>query len=318
MKNILITGVSGYIGSRVATLLNRDRDVQVLVGTDIREPLPGIHGLDFIKRDIRSSIDDLLTQYSIDTVVHTAFILPPIHDKARMEHVNLDGTIKLLESCSRCGVEHILYTSSSTAYGFHPDNDVPLTEESPLRGNDDFSYSRIKKLIEFHIAGFRKNNPDMTITVLRSCFVVGPGFSNPLAMHLLKKFVFLPGGTFPFQFVHEDDLLDIVMLMLRERKGGIFNVGSSGTLSFREMVSMLGNRLIEVPPGIMYKLNAVAWKLRLSFLSRFPSPALNMVMYPWIVSSDKLARETGYRYRYSTRDAFMDFAKMFRDKKLIK
>ncbi|MEZ4577969.1 MAG: hypothetical protein R2875_08165 [Desulfobacterales bacterium] len=44
--------------------------------------------------------------------------------------------------------EQILYTSSTTAYGFYPDNDQPLTEDSPLRGNDDFTYAKNKKEIE--------------------------------------------------------------------------------------------------------------------------------------------------------------------------
>jgi len=318
MKNVLITGVSGYIGSRVAALLSREDRVRSIAGTDIREPEPRIPGLIFIKRDIRKRLDDILHRHSIDTVVHTAFILPPIHNSTIMESVNLGGTLMLLESCARCGIRHLLYTSSSTAYGFHHDNEVPLCENSPLRGNDDFSYSRIKKMIERHIEAVREDNPDLAITVLRPCFVVGPGFSNPLAQHLQKRIVILPGGSHPLQFVHEDDLLEIIMLMLRNRKDGVYNVGSTGTLSFREMVDMLGNRLIEVKPGLIYVLNALAWKLRLTFLTSFPSPALNMVMHPWIVSSDKLITETGFRYSYTTREAFLDFARTLNDKKRIK
>ncbi|MCU0844342.1 MAG: hypothetical protein MUC76_05380 [Spirochaetes bacterium] len=75
------------------------------------------------------------------------------------------------------------------------------------------------------------------------------------------------------------------------------------------MVSLLGNHLVELPVRLLYPLNAAAWSLRLSFLSEFPSQALDMVRYPWYVSSEKLRRETGFQYRYSSREAFEDFAR---------
>jgi hypothetical protein len=66
----------------------------------------------------------------------------------------------------------------------------------------------------------------------------------------------------------------------------------------------------------MYLLNNLAWYLRLSFISEFPSPSLNMVRYPWIVSSDKLKRVLGYRYKYTTRETFLDFAQAFKKGRL--
>jgi hypothetical protein len=62
----------------------------------------------------------------------------------------------------------------------------------------------------------------------------------------------------------------------------------------------------------MYLLNNMAWYLRLSSISEFPNPALNMVRYPWVVSSQKLTAELGYRYKYTTRETFLDFARAFK------
>ena len=75
------------------------------------------------------------------------------------------------------------------------------------------------------------------------------------------------------------------------------------------MVALLGNVQIRMPFGLMYALTGLAWNLRLSFLAEFPGPALNLLRYPWVVSSEKLYRELGYKYRYTTAEAFEDFVR---------
>ena len=64
----------------VESLIARDW-VEVVVGTDIREPGKRISGCMFYRRDIRDSMDDIFEKERIDTVVHTAYALAPIHNK---------------------------------------------------------------------------------------------------------------------------------------------------------------------------------------------------------------------------------------------
>ena len=307
MKRVLVTGASGYIGNRLVDgLLERD-DVAMVVGLDVKPSTVSHPNFVFVEQDIRSPLDDLIREHEINVIAHLAYILPPIHDTALMEDINKGGTTNVLESAERCGVNQILYTSSSTAYGFYPDNPVPLTEDSPLRGNSDFTYAKNKREIEGIIAEFKKRNSGISITVLRPCFVVGPGFGNPLARHLCKKVVMLPANMQPFQFVHEDDLLALMLYFIETGVDGTYNVTGEGTIGFREMVDMLGGRVLALPYGITYALNAVAWKLRMTFFTEFPSPALNLIACPWLATSEKLIRETGYKFKYDTRSAFADF-----------
>ena len=141
---VLVTGASGYIGGRMVDALCAQDWVGAVSGTDIRKPEQPVSGPTFYQRDIRDDMSDLFEKERIDTVVHTAYVLPPIHDKVLMEEINKGGTRNILKWSARAGVKQILYTSSTTAYGFYPDNDQPLTEESPLRGNDDFTYAKNK------------------------------------------------------------------------------------------------------------------------------------------------------------------------------
>ncbi len=312
MENIFITGVSGYIGQKLLAFLDGKPEVQKIVGIDIRAPSIKTGKLVFYRKDVREPVGDLLLQHGIDAVVHLAYVVPPLHDKSLMEDVNIGGTKNILASCLKSQVKQIVYTSSATAYGFHADNDNPLTEDSPLRGNADFVYSKNKKEIEGLFSRFSKDNPGYTVSILRPSFVAGPVFDNPLARHMKKKFVLLPSATTPFQYVHEDDLIEIIYLLLQRRVNGIFNVGADGTITFPEMIKLLGNIMVPLPFTIMGLLNNVAWYLRLSFISEFPTPALNMVRFPWAVSSEKLTAELGYRYRYTTRETFLDFAGAFK------
>ncbi|MBP7736069.1 MAG: NAD-dependent epimerase/dehydratase family protein [Spirochaetes bacterium] len=306
--NLLITGASGYIGRKLAHFLSAKNEVKTMVGLDIKEPDITPKKFLFYKRDVREPIDDIIKKHSIDTVIHAAFILPPSHDVRLMEDININGTRTVLDSCVRAGVKRIIYTSSTTAYGFHPDNDRPLLEESPLRGNDEITYSKSKKIIESIFKEYGEKHPKTSFIIIRPCFVVGPGFDNPLARFLQLKIVPIPFRTEPMQFIHEDDLVEIMWMLMVRGRGGVYNAAGDDVMTIREMATALGNITILLPYPLLYFLNNIAWLLRFTFVSEFPSPYLKMIRHSWVASTGKLKSEIGYACRYDTRQAFADFA----------
>lgn len=308
MEYILITGVSGYFGQKLVRFLEDKSEVKRIIGIDIKPVQFTSDKLEFIKCDVRENLDGVFAGREIDCVIHTAYILPPIPDISLMEDININGTKNVLTASSRHGVKQILDCSSSTAYGFHPDNPEVLTEESELRGNEDFTYAKNKREIEGWIKDFEKNHPEILLTTVRPCFVVGPGFNNPLARHLCKKICILPLETSPFQYIHEDDLVEIMYLLLKNRKTGAYNLTADGTMTFDEMLRILGNWPLKLPVWLLWPTNEIMWRLRMTFMTEFPSPCLNMIRYPWIASNEKVKRELGYRFKYTTRTAFEDFA----------
>jgi UDP-glucose 4-epimerase len=315
MKNILITGVSGYLGGKIAKELADKDDVSTLVGIDIRTPENPPKNLIFINHDVRRPMIDLFRNHDIDTVIHAAYVLAPVHDKSFMEEINISGTKNVLAAAEAAGISHLMYTSSTTAYGFHPDNPFPLEEDSPLRGNDDFTYAKNKKEIEFLMGDFIKGNPEIAVTVLRPCFVVGAGFDNTFSHHLQKKLVMLPSNHKPFQFVHEDDFLRALILCLEKKVRGAFNIAGEGTFSLAEAARMLGNIPVLLPFGLVYILNQIGWILRLSFLTEFPSQGLNLIRYSWVASPDRFVKQTGFEYQYNTKTAFEDFVNSVKSNK---
>jgi UDP-glucose 4-epimerase len=309
MEHILITGVSGYFGQKLVRLFEDKPEVKRITGIDVRAPQHPSDKLVFIKCDVREPLDMVFEDRGIDCVIHTAYILPPIPDVALMEDININGTRNVLTTAARHKVRQIMDCSSSTAYGFHPDNPAVLTEESPLKGNDDFTYAKNKKEIEAWMRGFERDHPEILLTTVRPCFVVGPGFTNPLARHLTKKICILPRQTAPFQYIHEDDLVDIMYLLLKEKKAGAYNLAADGTMTFDEMLGILGGWPLKLPVWLLWPMNDLMWRLRMTFMTEFPSPCLNMIRYPWIASNAKVKGELGYRFRYTTREAFEEFAR---------
>ena len=314
MKRILITGAAGYIGLKTAECLSGRPDVEAIVGIDVKHPPRPVGKFTFYSRDVRSPLRDIMERHAIDTVIHAAFILPPIHDRKKMDDVNVNGTRAVLDSCVQAGVKQVLYTSSTTAYGFHADNRRPLTEENPLRGNPDVAYADAKRIIEGIFRQYERLHPEIDFIIVRPCFVVGPGFDNPLSRYVRKRIVPVPGETAPLQFVHEDDLVEVVCRLLAGKKKGAYNVAGEGELSIREMAAMLGNTCVSLPYGVLYPLNGAAWALRLTLLSEFPSPYLQMIRYSWIASTEKLKRELGYEFKYDTVSAYEDFVKFVKKK----
>ena len=309
MKNIFITGISGYFGEKFLSFFEDKPEVERIVGIDIKPPKTSSDKLEFIRHDVREDVYPLLTKNDIDCVIHAAYVLHPTHHNSAMEDININGTINVLNSCAHAGIKQILDCSSTTAYGFHEDNPEFLTEESELRGNDDFTYSKNKKELELFIKGFKKDNPDILMTIIRPCFVVGPGFDNPLARHLKKKIVCMGTKTAPLQYIHEDDLVEIVYRLLAERIPGTFNLAADGTMTFEEMIRCLGNIPLKLPNRLLFVMNTIFWKMQFSFMTEFPSPCLNMMQYRWIASNEKIKEKLGYTFKYTTKEAFEDFAR---------
>jgi nucleoside-diphosphate-sugar epimerase len=108
-----------------------------------------------------------------DVVIHLAFLVDPMHDQSAMRSVNVDGTRNVIEAAERAGVPHLIYPSSVVAYGAYADNDLPLTEDSPVRGTPDLDYSVHKRDVEQWLADWTAQDRHTDICVLRLALVLG-------------------------------------------------------------------------------------------------------------------------------------------------
>ncbi|MGD0211440.1 MAG: NAD-dependent epimerase/dehydratase family protein, partial [Desulfomonilia bacterium] len=91
MKHILITGVSGYFGQKLVSFFDTKKEIERIYGIDIKPPAFNSPKLTFIKCDVRSNLGEVFQDRNIDCVIHAAYILPPIHNIALMEDINVNG-----------------------------------------------------------------------------------------------------------------------------------------------------------------------------------------------------------------------------------
>ena len=111
----LITGGSGYIGSRLVELLARREDTEKIVIADVVPPRGGYRPkTEFERVDVRDrgAVHSALQRANPDVLVHLAFILNPVHDEGLMYDVDVNGTHNVLEAAAEVGIGQVLVTTS--------------------------------------------------------------------------------------------------------------------------------------------------------------------------------------------------------------
>ena len=305
---IAVTGSSGYVGTCLLGRLAWADWVDAVLAVDVRPPPRDYpDSVTFERRDVRDGLGDLLCRFSPDAVVHLAFVLEPGRNEAAIRDVNLGGTASALGAAGAAGAGHFLYFGSTTVYGPHADNPEWLTEESPPRPVPGFQYGVDKLRAEEMIADFASSHPDMSVGVLRGCPVMGPNASNFISRAFAKPIlVGMRGCDPPMQFLHEDDLVDLLEISLRTRLSGLFNVAGGGTVRWSEMADMLGRSVITLPAPVLHAAAGATWNLRLQ--SDAPAASLAFIRHRWTVSTEKIGREMGFSFPHSSRQAWAAYA----------
>lgn len=180
-KKVLVTGAGGFIGSHLVERL-------VAEGCSVRAMLHynsgcSLGNLELLPEDIRREIEffhgDVTDPFSVHKAVsgrqlvfHLAALIGiPYSYVAPHSYVatNVLGTLHILEACKQLGVEKIVHTSTSEAYGTA--RYTPIDELHPLQGQSPYSASKISadKIAESYYCSF-----NLPITTIRPFNTYGP------------------------------------------------------------------------------------------------------------------------------------------------
>src|SRR4051812_5522989 len=232
---VAVTGPTGELGRAFLRALDRRRDVARVLGMARRpfEPADlGLRKTEYRQGDVldRAAVDDLAAE--ADVLVHLAFIILGGREETRS--VNLTGSRNVFAAAA-AHVKRLVYTSSVAAYGFHPDNPQPLTEDVPVRGSERFYYSAQKAELEGALEDETVGS-GLEVYVLRPCIVAGPDAlmlirEIPRAPGPLRRLVpqVLPDPGTPFQLVHHDDVASALVAATRGAGApGVYNLAGEG------------------------------------------------------------------------------------------
>ncbi len=302
MATVLITGAAGFIGRALTGALKSAHYVVTLDLREVPEPqrLPGVT---YATADIIDpTLAEIFRTYQPQTVVHLASVVAAGGDPARDHAIDVLGTKNVLEASLAAGAKHIVVTSSGAAYGYHADNPVPLRESDALRGNEDFPYSRHKRLVEEMLAEWRGKYPQLQQTVFRPCTVLGPGTDNQITAIFARPVVVgLSGTATPFSLIAELDVVDALARAVNETRTGVFNLAGDGTLSLREIARILGKTFVPLPPAL---LKSALWVLNRLRVTRLGPEHVKFIQYRPVLANDKLKSDFGYAPRYDARAVF--------------
>ncbi|MFC1853071.1 NAD-dependent epimerase/dehydratase family protein [candidate division CSSED10-310 bacterium] len=304
-KKILVTGAAGYIGTVFLRYVCQESWVGEIIGLDKVKPTKPIKGVTYRQCDITTTQwTEIIVSEKPDILVHLAFIVNPIRDVSLMRTINVLGTRRTFEAAKQGGVSHILVASSATAYGAWPDNPIPLTEEHPIRPHPTFQYGREKGELESYYQQFAEDNDTIGVAVIRPVIVYGPGVDNYLSRFIFA-FPIVPlveRGQTPLQLVHEDDVARIMVRIVALQKQGVFNIGAEDYLTLAEICRLADRKTMPLPKFLLNLMMKMMWQFNMPAMET-PETILDYIIYPWVVSVEKVKKELNFSFQYSSQEA---------------
>lgn len=267
MKQILITGVAGFIGSHLADRLLGRGDVVCGLDNfnDYYDPAvkrrnigDAMHHSNFVLHtgDIcdEATVQRVFEQCRPDVVVHLAAragVRPSLQDPNLYHRVNVIGSQHILDACRRHKPSHLVFASSSSVYGGC--TEVPFTEDNPV-AQPISPYAATKRMNELmghvysHVHG-------LNVTMLRFFTVYGPRQRPDMAIHKFTRLIdedkpvpMFGDGSTQRDYTYIRDILDgLVKAVDTPFRFEIFNLGESCTTSLRELIDLVAAQLGKTP-----------------------------------------------------------------------
>lgn len=261
MKNIMVTGAAGFIGSHLCErLLKNGYNITAIDNFDpfydkaiklrnLTEAAINFHTIQNI--DIRNMfiMRNFMKDKEIECVIHLAGLAgvrPSIEQPLRFWDNNCMGTMSILEAMYDIGVDKLIFASSSSVYG----NTYTIPFKEDMNVDEPISpYAATKRSCEIMINNYWQLYKLSNIC-LRFFTVYGPRQRPDLAIHKFAKLImkdkpipFYGNGTTSRDYTYITDIIDGVMgavnLIDKEHCNHIINLGEGNAISLNNLVHLL-------------------------------------------------------------------------------
>ena len=265
MKNILVTGGAGFIGSHLVDRLMAERDWRVTVVDDFNDfYAPELkranvrahqtnNAYTLVEADIRNrvALASVFDETKFDSIVHLAAragVRPSLSKPELYVETNINGTLNLLELARKHEIKQFVFGSSSSVYGINAK--LPFNEEDPIR-QPISPYAATKGAGELichtysHLYGIR-------CICLRFFTVYGARQRPDLAIHKFARLIdegkpipVFGDGTTRRDYTYIDDIIQGVRAAIDYDATDyeVINLGESRTVELRELIALLEKEL---------------------------------------------------------------------------
>jgi nucleoside-diphosphate-sugar epimerase len=339
---VVVTGISGNLGSRLLPLLSSFS----VIGVDVHPPRTDselqFESMDLGQESSTRALYELMRDTRPHAVVHLAFVIDPVRtgvlDVDRMWQINVAGTARVMEAVTEVnrtaddGIRQFIFPSSVSAYG--PDLPSPVSEDAPLAAHT-LPYAIHKKQSDEVVQQRCTALRGCSVYILRPHIFAGASVEN----YLMGAFRGTPNGKSEraekmrqegkrlpcmlprgqryldnkLQFIHVDDMARLLKHILQREPESqrltVLNVAGRGeALSFARCIEMAKAKLVRVPgKWAMRQVLAFLWKQKISAI---PPQAVPYMTGEYTMNTDRLRRFLGPEYehvmRYTIADAFAD------------
>ena len=251
-----------------------------------------------------SQIAEILQRQRAEALVHTAFRSSPTADLEMDHELETIGSLHVMNACAAAKVRRLVVASSTMLYGPWPDNPNFLTEEHPLRGHPDAHSVGNRVEVESLLAAWMTRHPDTEVTVLRTCWILGPHYSDRVTRYLSLPVVPKLLGYDPLmQFVHEEDCLHAFERATLAPHPGVFNVVGRGVLPLSTILRLAGKRILSLPAPLLYRM---AYYPSQSQTGDSPDAFYDYLRHLWVADGSRGWDAFGEPF-YTTKEAWIAF-----------
>jgi nucleoside-diphosphate-sugar epimerase len=335
-RTIFITGGAGYVGEMLCDQFSQRADVARIITID-KEPQSAfsksLPKVEYIEQNLADAgWEERVAALNPDTVVHTAWQIRALYGNAPLQwRWNVDGSDRVFDfAFTHPSVQKLIYFSTASSYAAKIDNQLDhyFTEAEGFR-DDSYIYAHEKFVVEQNLAtkyeaALARGASVPQVTVLRPAAITGPrgrymrirfGLQSALSGNLHGSFVyrivtlltsFVPATKgWVRQFIHEDDVTDIVATVAftdQSWQYEVFNITPTGEPVYaRDMAKAVGKRILPITPTMARIAFTIFWHLTRGKIPTCPG-SWRFYSYPVLMSGEKLT--SVYQCAYNSKEAF--------------
>jgi UDP-glucose 4-epimerase len=317
-RRILLTGLDTFWGGRVAAALEKDPEVEMLLGMGTGTPSVELERTEFVRADNSYSLlTRIVKATQVDTIVHTFLVVDSSSMSGRALHeTNVIGTMNLLAAAGAAGssVRQVVVKSSSLVYGSHPGDPTWFTEDTPRTRPPRARLARSLTEVESYVRDFDDENPSVGVAVLRFANVLGPEIRTPISRNLARGVMPCIAGFDPLmQFVTEDDVVRCLTTVVRDRITGTYNVAGDGRVPVSELAKIAGVWRLPISP--VFTRQVAMPLIRLGLLD-LPGELEDLLRYGRGIDTTRL-KSVGFEFSTTSAGAIEKYAEVMRLRRAI-